>query len=142
MTEEEKQDIQFEEAYSMLEHMRRPVMKEKTRSEADWIIDSIDEVLVQTTRDEELENPVTKDLGHELEENQRGISDDDSMATLSGDDRYISLRILAEDYESGMKQWSEKTSTSPSGRNLSLYKSLLGDKDFTDFFRRMCELPV
>ena len=41
-----------------------------------------------------------------------------------------------------MKQWSEKTSTSSSGRNLSLYKSLLVDKDFTDFFRRMCELPV
>ena len=142
MTETDKQDIKFEEAYDLLEHMRRPSLKEKTRSESDWIIDSIDEVLAQTSRDEELENPETKDIGHELEENQREISDEDSMATLSGDNRHISLRISAEDYESGMKQWSEKTSTSPSGRNLSLYKSLLGDKDFTDFFRRMCELPV
>ena len=44
MTEEDKQDVKFEEAYNLLEHMRRQVMKEKTRSDADYIIDSIDEV--------------------------------------------------------------------------------------------------
>ena len=104
MTEEEKQDIKFEEAYDLLEHMRRPQTKEKIRTETDWIIDSIDEVLTQTTREEELENPVAEDSRHELEENQREIRDYDSMATLSGDDRLISLRISAKDHESGMKQ--------------------------------------
>ena len=42
----------------------------------------------------------------------------------------------------GYKLWKEKTTTSPSGRHLSHYKTLMTDDDFAEFFITQCTLPV
>ena len=38
--------------------------------------------------------------------------------------------------------WKEKTTTSPSGRHLGHYKTLMADDDFAGFFITQCTLPV
>ena len=38
--------------------------------------------------------------------------------------------------------WDEKTTTSPSGRNLGHYKTLMANDNFSDFIITQCTLPV
>ena len=42
----------------------------------------------------------------------------------------------------GFKIWTESTATSPSGRHLGRYKTLVQDDDMADFFITQIELPL
>ena len=54
----------------------------------------------------------------------------------------ISLKISREEIRQVFKLWKESTPTSPSGRHLGHYKSLVGDDDFADYLIAQLELPV
>ena len=54
----------------------------------------------------------------------------------------ISLQISRDELRKGFKLWKESTATSPSGRHLGHYKSLVGDDDYADYLITQIELPI
>ena len=139
MTAEDRANINYQEAYELLDMMKRQEIREKPRNPTEWINESID-TLLENTRLSELDDPTNtsatpEDFSSEpMFPRNKEPSDNDSIQTFSEDERHVGLRISAETYESGFKKWPEMTTTSPSGRHLGLYKALLHNPGFTEFF--------
>ena len=62
-------------------------------------------------------------------------SDSDDEEPLPSDPltSLTSLKISRDKVRKAFRLWKESTSTSPSGRYLGHYKSLVGDDDFADY---------
>jgi hypothetical protein len=54
----------------------------------------------------------------------------------------IDSKISSADYVSGFSKWSENTATSPSGRTLNHYKTIITDDELCGFFVAMINLPI
>ena len=118
-----------------------PPTATKQRSPPDWILDIIGEVLHGNTEqddtpDNDSTNPSTNTSQSEQIDKKQARRD----AELG--DYSIPLDVFREEIRQGYKTATEKTTTSPSGRHLGHYKTLLADNDFAEFFITQCTLPV
>ena len=49
----------------------------------------------------------------------------EELKTTASDPQFIDVTIKGEDLKKGFRKWKEENSTSPSGRGLAIYKTLL-----------------
>jgi hypothetical protein len=54
----------------------------------------------------------------------------------------VDVTISKASFIHGFRSWSERTSTSPSGRSLNHYKAIIADNDLCAFFVTMINLPL
>ena len=113
LTEKDKENIDFVEAFELLQMTARPGLLKQTNKAADWITDNITHIMERT-------NKSKTDL--ELEE--------------------IDTVITPDQFISAIKIWKEQTSTSPSGRHLGHYKTIIKDRDIVQYYCTMCILPL
>ena len=142
-----RDNINYQEACELLEMMKRKDIREEPRDPTEWMNESID-TLLENTRLKELDEPSNTTLAPEnfsskpMFPRNKEDSDNDSIQTFSEDERHVELKVSAETYETGFRKWKEMTTRSPSGRHLGLYKALVHNPYFTEFFRHMCALPA
>ena len=54
----------------------------------------------------------------------------------------INTIITPDQFISAIKIWKEQTSTSPSGRHLGHYKTIIKDRVIVQYYCTMCKLPL
>jgi len=108
--------------------MQRKKQQLTPRSPLQWITDTIDDLLHSPT-DSDIDSDSNSVSDSELE-----ASDPlDSWEPPPNTQPEISFKITHVELRRGFKVWTESTATSPSGRHLGHYKSLVKNDDMEDF---------
>ena len=104
----DEKEINFTEAYELLQHMERKKLPPTTKKLFQWIVDSISDLL----------RPAQEDYSNNESDNVDLPTSDpmDSGHPLTQPE--ISLQISRDELRKGFKFWKESTATSPSGRHL------------------------
>ena len=132
LTEADKENIDFIEAYELLQMTARPALRKRREEDpALWLKTNIKTIL---NTQEDNENPQT------TKQTQPHTTSPLSCPSLTRTE--ISTELTVQQFISGIKIWKETTSTSPSGRHLGHYKAIIRDADLAQLFTTLTSLPL
>lgn len=132
LTEADKENIDFIEAYELLQMTARPALRKRREEDpALWLKNNIETIL---NTQEENENPQT------TKQTQPHTTSPLSCPSLTRTE--ISTELTVQQFISGIKIWKETTSTSPSGRHLGHYKAIIRDAELAQLFTTLTSLPL
>ena len=128
----DKENIDFVEAYELLQIMARPNLKKMRDEDPEkWLNNNITNIL--DTSDTSEKGDICKE-----QKTQENTSDTQPCPSLTKQE--ISTILTVQQFISGIKIWKETTSTSPSGRHLGHYKAIIRDEILAQIFTTMTSL--
>ena len=134
LTDKDKENIDFIEAYELLQMTARPNLKKMRDEEPEkWLKNNMTNILDTSNTSEQEDNC-------QDQKKQEPNSEPRSCPSLTNHE--ISTIITVQQFISGIKIWKETTSTSPSGRHLGHYKAIIRDENLAQIFTTMTSLPL
>ena len=129
LTNKDKENIDFIEAFELLQMTARPNLKKIRDVEPKkWLQTNIANILDTTEGGEQTENEA---------DTSQDVNNNEPIPCSSLTDMEISTELTVQQFISGIKIWKETASTSPSGRYLGHYNAIMRDENLAQLFTTM-----